>query len=249
MKKHIADILIHNQPSIYLFGSITLHDFRLGWSDIDVLCLTKTPISQQQANRLLNLRQHLQENSGNEIYRSFEGGILTLETFFNKSPDTVVYWGTSGQRITDKYQFDSFCIAQLLDDGRLLYGSDMRSHLRYPSKEQLEEDIIRHYEAIRQYAVETEKSIYSIGWLFDIARGLYTLNTGKIIAKTSAGEWALKSNFSPDPGILKRAIEIRKEPEKYKNDEEILDWAGTLGESIQRFADVLEDRLQLSANS
>ncbi len=34
----------------------------------------------------------------------------------------MVYWGTSGQRITDSYKMDSFSMTELLDSGILLYG-------------------------------------------------------------------------------------------------------------------------------
>lgn len=175
--------------------------------------------------------------------RSFEGGILTLNTFINSLSDKVVYWGSSGQRITDKYYFDSFCTAELIDYGILLYGDDIRHHLQYPTAEQVRNNIIHHFKAIRNHAVDTGRSIYSAGWLFDIARGLYTLKTGKIIAKTAAGEWALQNNLCPDADIIKKAIEIRKEPEKFKRDEAALSWAETLGVYIQRFADVLEHKL------
>lgn len=59
MKTRIAEILVENEPSIYLHGSVVLNDFRLGRSDIDILALTKAKISEEQANRLLNLRQEL----------------------------------------------------------------------------------------------------------------------------------------------------------------------------------------------
>lgn len=70
----------------------------------------------------------LEEEPDDPYYRSFEGGMLTLDAFVNHTADRVVYRGTSGQRLTD------------------------------------------------------------------ISRGLYTLRTGKIIAKTAAGEWALREN-------------------------------------------------------
>ena len=33
--------------------------------------------------------------------------MLTLDAFLSKKTDRVVYWGTSGERITDRYAFDS----------------------------------------------------------------------------------------------------------------------------------------------
>lgn len=38
-----------------------------------------------------------------------------------------------------------------------------------------------------------------------------------------------------------RTLQIRKNPLKYKEDEEVKKWLCSLGESVQLFADVLEE--------
>ncbi len=78
-----------------------------------------------------------------------------------------------------------------------------------------------------------------VGWLLDIARGIYTLRTGKIIAKTAAGEWALKEVLCLDADILHKAVDIRKEPLNYLNEDMKID-----NTVIQRFADVLDKELK-----
>ena len=233
MTDRIMLLLADNNPAIHLFGSVVLNDFRLGWSDIDMIVLTKAPISERQADELVNLRQTLTaEYNGNPYFRLFEGGILSQKAFFTGEKDTVVYWGTSGQRITDNFQLDSFARAELPD----LFP--------YPPHEQFKADIRRHYTTIRQYAQATTNEITSCGWLLDIARGLYTLRTDKVIAKTAAGEWAVEKNLAPDADILQRAVQIRKTPLDYAGDAEALEWCGALGPHIQEFADVLERELK-----
>lgn len=247
MKNSIVQILLDNNPSIYLYGSIVLEDFKFGWSDIDILCLTETKISDTQAKELLNLRQELLNEYRNNLYfRSFEGGFLTLEAFINDIPDTVVYWGTSGQRITDKHYFDPFSMIELIEHGDLLYGNEIRDRFIYPTKEEIIEAVSKHYETIRKFAVTTERNLYSAGWYLDIARCIYTLRKGKIISKTKAGKWALDNNLTPDIDIMKQIIKIREEPNKYKNDNEVMNWLGTLGNHVQRFADALEKEISLA---
>lgn len=244
MTRRIVDILNPCDPSIYLYGSVALGDFKLGWSDIDILVLTKEPISEEQANQLVHLRQiMLAEEPGNPYYRSFEGGMLSLNAFLLGEPDRVVYWGTSGERITTRYDFDSFSMSELLDSGILLYGSDVREQLNRPTYSNLKADVRRHYETIRQYARKTGRELYSYGWLLDISRCIYTLRTGKIIAKTAAGEWAMRENICPCTDALAKSVEVRKYPTNYKNDVCAFDYAETLGDSIQRYADVLQKEL------
>lgn len=245
MVHEIHSILSDCELSMYLYGSSVLDDFRLGWSDIDILVLTDRQISEEQAQKLVKLRQAMLEREpGNLYYRSFEGGMLTLDAFISKTPDRVVYWGTSGERITDTYTFDSFSMVELIESSTLLYGRDVRSQLKAPGFNDLYADVKHHYETIRKYAQNTGRDLYSFGWLLDIARCLYTLRTGKIIAKTAAADWAIENNLCPVPEALKIAVEVRRAPLEYKNDKQIFDYAETLGEPIQRFADVLENELK-----
>ena len=245
MTDRIVAVLEGCGPTIYLYGSLVLNDFKPGWSDIDILVLTRRSISREQAEQLVGLRQTmLTEEPQNPHYRSFEGGMLSLNGFLHDRPDTVVYWGSSGQRITERYQLNSFCMAELLEYGVLLFGEDVRGLLTPPSYEELRADVRSHYEAIRQHGGTTGRSLYSFGWLLDISRCLYTLRTGKIIAKTAAAEWALKEGLCPAPEALERALEVRREPLLYKEDKSVFDYAETLDSTIQRYADVLEEALR-----
>lgn len=127
-----------------------------------------------------------------------------------------------------------------------LYGNEIRGNLAFPSTEDIIQAVIKHYDTIRNFAIKTDRSLYSAGWLLDIARCIYTLRTGKIISKTAAGKWALNNNLIPDVSIIEKAIMIREEPIKYKDDIEIIDWLESLGEYIQRFADVLEKEISIA---
>lgn len=240
MSKRIADILAPNSPSIYIYGSCTLGDFKFGWSDIDIIVLTQTQMSSAQADQLVGLRQSMTDTEpDNPLYRCFEGVMLAMH-----EPEQIVYWGTSGQRMIESYHFDSFCIKELLEYGRLVQGEDVRGIFSMPSYAEIRADVRFHYESIRKYASKTGRSMYSFGWLLDIARCVYTLRTGRIIAKTAAGEWALQEGIFDDPAALEAALKVRREPMKYRERGEVLDYAGKLGESIQRYADVLEAELE-----
>ena len=233
MINEIFAILADNKPTVYLFGSVALNDFKLGWSDIDILVLTDSEITEQQATTLVGLRQTLTERYPNNPYfRLFEGGMLSSDAFLQDKKERTVYWETSGQRITDSYKMDSFGMAELHDSGILLYGKDIRGKMTYPSYSQMCNDIARHAQAARKYG-------NSVGWLLDIARGIYTLRTGKIIPKTAAGEWALQERLCPDADILRKTIQIRKNPLSYSKEDRSVD-----NTVIQRFADVLEKELK-----
>ena len=253
MTNKIVSILADNKPTIYLFGSVALDDFKLGWSDIDMLVLTESEITEQQADGLVELRQNLlEEYPGNPYFRLFEGGMLSVDAFLNGKNERTVYWGTSGQRITDNYKLHSFDMAELIDSRILLHGKDICEKMSYPSYTQMREDIANHVETARKHGVV-------VGWLLDIARGIYTLRTGKVIAKTAAGEWALENYLCPDIEAMKKAVSIRKEPTKYFREDNLIDKAVVLrfadvidnefANTIQRFAESKLQRMKIAHNA
>lgn len=245
MAASIGEILGSCGPSLYLYGSAVLEDFRPGWSDIDLLCLTRRPLSGVQAERLLMLRQDkCARRPDNPYYRIFEGAMLPLEAFLTGKSSLTVYWGTGGQRLMEGYALDCFSRKELLEKGRLLLGEEVRNGIAAPSYSELCQGVKRHLEDIRRYARVTSRSLYAYGWLLDIARGLYTLRTGAVIAKTAAGEWALKEGLCPVPHALARAVEVRRNALAAGTDGEVLDYAESLGPAVQRFADVLEQQFR-----
>lgn len=238
MTSVIADILRESQPSIYLYGSVTMDDFRPGWSDVDLLALTRRPITPEQAERLLPLRQTLPKQYPELFFaRSFEGGMLDIASFLKGYPTTVVYWGTSGQRIAERHHFDSFGLWELHHCGWLLHGEDVRDLLPFPTPSDLHTDVARHLDAILHHGCGG-RSLYAFGWLLDIARGLYTLRHDAVIPKTAAGEWALAHGLCPDEAALRLALAVRRDPSLIQQPA-VLAQAEALTPAIQSFAQVL----------
>lgn len=242
MRERLCAVLGGN-ITLYLHGSVTMGDYRRGWSDIDILCLTKTPLTEAQLDALLMLRQELVNEMGDNIFRSFEGGILDCDAFLRGERGRAVYWGTSGQRVTDDYAFDVFSRLALIDDGVLLMGGDVRDGLERPGRLELNEAIRRELDAVTAHAGDTGESVYSAGWLFDIARCLYTLDTGKIAPKTRAMEWALQKGLCPKPDVARRALKLRRAPIKYLNEQLTRAWLASLATDVLDFAAVLREKL------
>ena len=139
---------------------------------------------------------------------------------------------------------DPFSRLELAKHSRNVYGNAPWTFCA-PSREELIRGVRRHYETIRKYAVETNETLYSCGWLLDIARCIYTLRYGDVIAKTKAGIWALEAHIFPDEEALWKTIEIRRHPTCFKDSTETKRWLKGLGPVVQRYADVLEYELSV----
>ena len=233
--------------SAWLYGSVVLDDFRPGWSDIDFVAFSEEPLTETQADGLLMLRQTLTEaEPGNPYYRAFEGIVCSLGEYRKRSFSRLVYWGTSGQRITDRHEPDAFSRYELAHFGKCLCGDGDRGIFEAPSEEELQAAVRRHYECIRKYAVQTDEKLYSCGWLLDIARCVRTLRYGDVIAKTKAGLWALEEHIFPEEEALRFALTVRQDPLSFRDREDVRAWLRSLGPVIQRYADVLEGELSRS---
>ena len=239
MAVSIDRILADAQPSIYLYGSVTTGDYRPGWSDIDLLVLTQSPITENQSDALLCLRQLLcQRDPLTPHYRLFEGGMIDLGSFLTGDETRVVYWGTSGERIKTQHGLSSFDRISLLRTGQLLLGRDVRRHMDAPTYDDVLSDIRTHLQTIREHG-RGRRNLYAFGWLLDIARGLYVVMNGRPVTKTDAAQWALDERLCPCPAELFMALTVRRQPELIQ-DESILTYAEGLTEAIQEFADLLE---------
>ena len=243
MTVSIARLLADVQPSVYLYGSVTAEDYRHGWSDIDLLVLTRDPIPEAQADQLLYLRQTLAGlDPDTPYYRRFEGGMLDLGSFLSGEETQVVYWGTSGERIKASHDFSVFDRMSLLQTGQLLWGRDVRRHIDMPDYPQVLHAVRDHLHNIRMHG-RGARSLYAYGWLLDIARGLYIAANGRPAAKTAAAQWALDERLCPCPAELAMALTVRRQPELIR-DESILTYAEGLTDAIQKFADLLEQVLK-----
>lgn len=225
--------------SIYLCGSLTLADYRPGWSDIDVLCLTGSDVPEQAAEALLFLRQRLVEATGQPIYRTIEGAVLPASSLQSHLPTRVVYWGTSGERLDTIYDFNAFSTLGFLTQGQLLAGAEVRSAFQLPTAAQLRENARQVAETAILVSASPNRSLYGYGWLLDISRCLYTLQTGRIISKTAAGEWALDRGCCPDPDCLRLALQARYHPEAFQSAAVLERDAPALGLAQRRYAQAL----------
>lgn len=243
MTEAIADILAGQTPSVYLYGSCTMDDFRPGWSDIDLLVLTQTPLTLPKAEQLLMLRQNLPlQHPDAMLACSCEGGILPLDAFTKGYPSRTVYWGTSGQRITDRHHLNSMDLWELQHSGRLLHGPEVRDSFPIPTPNSMYADVARHLRTILDHG-RGNRSLYAFGWLLDTARGLYTLRHDAVASKTSAGEWAFREGLCPEEEALRLALEVRREP-SLLSQEAVAHQAEALTPAIQAFAGVLRRELE-----
>ena len=146
LARSLQDRLGDNFLSLYLYGSAAMDDFRPGWSDLDLLCLTRAPLSPAQADALLPLRQSLAaENPAVPFLRCAEGAVLSLAECRDSRCVRAVVWGSRGERLSNGWSPDAFTLLSLHQCGRLLAGKEVRASLLCPDA-----DALRHALTLRR---------------------------------------------------------------------------------------------------
>lgn len=111
-----------------------MNDFKPGWSDIDLLCLTAETITDEQARKLVNLRQTLSFYEKQPLYfQYFEGAIVAWPAFKTaRAPKSSIGEPANSESII-AILLDPCSEYSLIQNGILPYGADIRAELCLPS--------------------------------------------------------------------------------------------------------------------
>ena len=231
------ELLGNSILSAYCFGSAIYDDFHSGYSDLDFFIIADCIISEEDFEKFSAWRTELR-NSLHPYFSVLEGEIISKNAIKNDIDSNVIYWGTSKDRLNQKYGLAGFSLRGLLDKGYLIYGKDLRKELPYPSNEEMLAQVDSMIETIRKYAQVTDEDIHSVDWLFLISQSIYWLKTLDTTGKTIAAKWVIDNcNYSWSE-TLKRAIAIRQWPILAESDENRY-WLKNLGVVIQCACDTL----------
>lgn len=135
--KELEEVLGEGNFHFLLLGSAAMNAFNYGYSDIDIIVLTKDSLSDVLIDKLLYFRQELVKKYDDEYFRLLEGIIVKKSDFLIDKNSLTVYWGTSGERIKTDIPHMSFDILSILDYGILMYGDDFRTKMSRPTDKQI----------------------------------------------------------------------------------------------------------------
>lgn len=235
--RDVDRIFMGRLKAVYAYGSAVYGDLHIGYSDLDFFAVVSCEITKEMFEELLSYRKALKA-SEDKLYGMLEGEFVP-ESILASRQGPVGYWGTSGERIKDRYDLAGFSMRSLHENGVLIFGEEVRTGIPYPSDEEMLSQVSQLIATIRKYAVATNEGIHSADWLFLICQSLYWLKTGSITCKTKAAEWAREQFNEPWCTSLNKAIWLRIHPEE-AGTEENRRWLHGLGPAVQNACDTLE---------
>lgn len=234
-----ADILLHNNIlAAFCFGSAIYDDFHEGYSDLDFFIVVNGHITEEDFMQFHILRDNYKQ-SNNPYLSVLEGEIIPLSAIESDNNENVIYWGTSKDRLNLKYGLAGFSLKGLLDKGYLIYGTDIRKEIPYPSEAIMMEQVQNMIGIIRKHGLNTSEGIHSADWLFLITQSIYWLRTSDTTGKTLSAKWVLNNCSYNWLEYLKKAIVLREQPILARK-EQNKEWLRNLAPIIQGACDDLE---------
>lgn len=234
----IKKILGEKVGMICLYGSITYDDLSPYYGDLDFHCLLNEILTQHEINELFEYRDEL-KRSQNIFLQMLEGEFAPKSLCNEDKTANVAYWGTSRVKVFNKITVRTFSLLGLIKKGIVIYGPDWRNKYRYPTRQEMIDDVYNMIRTIRKHAVTTDEDIHSIDWLFLLSQSMFWIVNGDVTSKSNAAKWAYVQGFNEWVNCLPKALKLRKHPLLAQLTENKI-WLANLGPDIQRACDDLE---------
>ena len=179
---------------VYLFGSLVWGDFDYGSSDIDLLVVTSSTITNNEFGKLDSMHRelaktytHAKEGMTEILYVSEN----TLQTFrTSRSPIAVIHPGEPlHMRDAGKEWLINWYSVQ--EKGRTLFGPSPKTLIAHITREEF-------IQAVREYANAFRSQINRLHSrpayeILTICRAYYTYKNGEQTSKKRAAQWTAKA--------------------------------------------------------
>lgn len=225
---HIIDKLFENHEIIfdekmvgfYLYGSLVWGDFDIDTSDIDMLCVIDSEITEEELEKLkLMYKDFVAKNpkwsNRIEVHYAPLPGLKNFRTnsfkMGNISPGEPLHIIDSGMDWIDEW----YCVQEY---AITLYGMDKEKILPHIDRSEFIQTIRRYALSFYERIHNCKESCYSQAYaILTLCRALYTVKNGEQISKPAAARWAM--DYLPEyREVIQSALIWRQERDKNNRD-------------------------------
>jgi hypothetical protein len=203
---------------IYLTGSVALGDYYSKKSDIDFITVLHDAPATEIVYRLKQIHHHIETTYG---YPKLNGYYVTIEEIKNKQACFPSFFRNK-MYAARTFELDKFALYELKTSSLTCYGvpaAELPVHLNINEvNEQLHQNINSYWSTwIAKHSLINLNHLLLIlfprltEWgVLGVARQLYTIETGKITSKLSAGTYCLDKLPAQFQHIILTAIKTRR---------------------------------------
>jgi predicted nucleotidyltransferase len=238
----IADVFGEQLVSVVLYGSIVFDDLAPGYGDLDFLAVAKGDLSQDECQRLVELRKPLCSGRYGAVVSMIEGAFLPQHMLDPASAGTALWWGTSGERMWTRSELGWLVLHTIRERGVVAWGEDVRNCIPRASRNMLLQDVQSACDSMKAHG--RGGTLHSVDWLLTAARLLLWLREGRLSSKSEAAEWGYVHARGAWRQFLPRARQMRLDPALANTPEARL-WLDALTAPIQEASTELEQELMV----
>ena len=181
-------------PSVYLYGSVMTDDFAPN-SDINLLVVTPSPLTEVQAQRLSTARQFLAEVRKSKDFLRICGAIICQADFVSGKVDSkVLYYADGKQYQDDTYPLTMLDKLTLKTQSKLLVGDDVLKQISMPSRADIFAECKRLVQSVATLG-KADGTNFAYQCMFWLTRALYTVATNEVASKSDSMLWAMEQGY------------------------------------------------------
>ncbi len=218
--------------SIILFGGIALDDFSKKYSDIDIVVVLKTGLTEKEHQEIERLIAKLMEFDSvytRLLYVYFIPIFMIESPSMEFNPGDSLIFGNGRMRPINQYPLSITDDYSIREKGRILFGEDLRRHFPKPPTDCFWEMFIRSLPYIEQAIqkhpfqfIEEHNDHTTVNWLLYFPRLLYSLMKDDLIGKSDSAPWFQEQYDGPLGDFLVEIARCRRKNTDLLNDKNLI---------------------------
>lgn len=175
--------------SFLIYGSVVLNDFTVGKGDIDFMVVLNDDINEFEINKIISLHENLRNYKLGILGKQLEGSYYTKQMFIDRNRNHQGYYvGTSrkGWRVVNNINVNCFDKLNIIDNGMILYGADIRNLIQSPSINDLKLLFINELENRINFLKTYKSTSFLIDTVYLTLRGVSICELGKLVSKSES---------------------------------------------------------------
>ena len=209
MQEELGDKLI----GLYLYGSLVWGDFDYDISDIDLVAVLSSDITEKEVSSLDKMHKLFVSD-----YKEWRDrievqyvSIDALKTFKSGSNIMAVISPGEPLHIVDYVEEYLMNFYFVQEQGEVLYGPDFKNFIRPISKQDFLDKIVNDAKKWRTHIENAKHSRPYQGFaIMTLCRALYTFTYGQQVSKKKAAEW-IKTKYPQWTDLIDNAFIWRKQ--------------------------------------
>ncbi|HSA84295.1 MAG TPA: aminoglycoside adenylyltransferase domain-containing protein [Patescibacteria group bacterium] len=209
----MQEILGDKLLGLYLYGSLVWGDFDKDISDLDMLAVLESDLTDSEFAALKRMhdefaKEYKEWDNRIEVQYLAKEALKTFKT--QESPMTAISPGEPFHKITvnKDWLMNWYCVQEY---GVILFGSDPKPFIDHCTKEEFIQGVKKYARGFREYVKHTKKKRPAQAYvIMTMCRALYTITLGEHTSKKKACEWVAKE-FPEYAPLIYNAFQWRKE--------------------------------------